>query len=60
MNVLFVKAANDLTIMPIDLSEWGDSTLLQSGGEYLLIDAGYGKTTTILDFLINNNVNLHI
>lgn len=55
VNVSVVNAGN-LTIMPIDANDWGDSALLESSGEYLLIDATYGNTTNVLDFLINKNV----
>ena len=51
-----VHAATDLTIMSINTSDWGDATLLQSSGEYLLIDVSYGESTQILDFLINKKV----
>ncbi len=49
-------ANTDLTIMPISTSNWGDSTLLESNGEYLLMDVTYAKTAEVLDFLISNNV----
>lgn len=55
ININVIKAAN-LTIMPIDTNEWGDSTLLESAGEYLLMDVSYANNTSVLDFLIRKNV----
>lgn len=51
-----VSADTDLTIMPINTSNWGDSTLLKSGNEYLLMDVTEAKTMEVLDFLIEKNV----
>ena len=56
INTSIVNAATDLTIMPIYTSDWGDATLLESSGEYLLIDVSYGDSTQVLDFLINKKV----
>lgn len=57
-------AKTNLTIMPIETSNWGDSALLESNGEYLLMDVTYGAPTessindpdSVLEFLIANNV----
>lgn len=51
-----VFADTNLTIMPIETSDWGDATLLESNGEYMLIDVAYGESTDILDFLDSNKV----
>lgn len=60
--VIFAKT--NLTIMPIDTPNWGDATLLESNGEYLLIDvtqaaaneSSSNDNDAVLDFLIANNV----
>ena len=57
-------AKTNLTIMPIETSNWGDSALLESNGEYLLMDVTYEAPTessindpdSVLEFLIANNV----
>lgn len=51
-----VFANTNLTIMPISTTDWGDATLLESDGEYLLIDVSYATTTDVIDFLIDNDV----
>lgn len=51
---IFVKAS-DLTIMPIDYVN-GDAALLESNGEYLLIDVGLGEDNTVLDFLDSKGI----
>ena len=52
-----VNADTDLTIMPIDTNDWGDGTILKSGGKYLLIDVTSASETDLLDFLSDNNIN---
>ena len=61
-SVIFAKT--NLTIMPINTRNWGDSALLESNGEYLLIDVTHAAVTSsssndndeVLDFLIANNI----
>lgn len=50
-----VFAKSDLTIAPIDYVN-GDSTLLESNGEYLLIDVGTWDNDTVINYLAKNNV----
>lgn len=51
-----VFADTDLTIMSIDTDNWGDSNLLKSDDDYLLMDVTTGTTTEIIDFMLDKKV----
>ena len=56
--LLFIPSiiyASDLTIAPIDYVN-GDATLLESNGEYLLIDVGTWENDNVINYLAKNQV----
>ena len=52
-----VVLASDLTITAIGSANWGDSTLLESNGEYLLIDVTGGEVNDVFNYLESNNIS---
>ena len=52
-----VVLASDLTITAIGSANWGDSTLLESNGKYLLIDVTGGEINDVLNYLESNNIS---
>lgn len=57
--ILFIPCiinAYDFTIDPIDYVD-GDSTMLESNGQYLLIDVGYWINNNVINYLQTNNIN---